>query len=67
MKLYFENKYGNRRVIAESQTEEEAMKEVYKFCEDRKFHIYYVRTWTDNDGFKVYDVGSHVEFFYLEV
>jgi hypothetical protein len=66
MKLYFENKYGKRRVIAEPQSEEEAMKEVYKFCEDRNFKIYYVRTWKDNDGFKVYDVGSHVEFFFLE-
>ena len=65
MKLYFENSYGKRRIIAEPQTEEEAMREVYKFCEDRNFKIYYVRTWTDNDGFKVYDVGSHVEFFFL--
>ena len=66
MKLYFENSIGERRVIAEPQTEKEADKEVHKFCKDRNFKIYYVRTWRDDNGFKVYDVGSWSEFFYLE-
>ena len=65
MKLYFENSYGERRVIAELETEEEAMKEIYKFCEDRNFKIYYARGWLTSDGAKAYDVGSHTEFFYL--
>lgn len=65
MKLYFENSRGIRRVIAEPQTKEEAMKEVYKFCEDRNFYIYYVRSWKTKDGAEAYDVGSHTEFFYL--
>ena len=66
MKLYFENSYGDRRVIAEPQTEDEAYKEIYKFCGDRNFEIYYVRTWRTADGLKEYDVGSHTEFFYLD-
>jgi hypothetical protein len=66
MKLYFENSYGKRRIIAEPHTEEEAMKEIYKFCEDRNFKIYYVRTWTEPDGLKAYDCGSWSEFFYLD-
>lgn len=66
MKLYFENSYGQRRVVAEPQTEEEAMKEIYKFCEDRNFKIYYVRTWIEPDGLKGYDCGSWSEFFYLD-
>ena len=66
MKLYFENSHGQRRVIAEPQTEEEAVKEIYKFCEDRNFNIYYVRTWIEPTGLKAYDVGSWSEFFYLE-
>lgn len=65
MKLYFENSYGERRIIAEPKTEEEANKEIHRFCEDRNFKIYYVRTWRIPDGAKVYDVGSHTEFFYL--
>lgn len=66
MKLYFENSYGQRRIIAEPHTQEEAMKEIYKFCEDRNFKIYYVRTWTEPDGLKAYDCGSWSEFFYLD-
>lgn len=64
MKLYFENSQGVERVIAEVANEEEAYKEINKFCEERNFEIYYVRTWMSN-GRKVYDVGSHTEFFYL--
>ena len=65
MKLYFENSQGVERVIAEVANEEEAYKEINKFCEERNFKIYYIRTWMSN-GRKVYDVGSHTEFFYLD-
>lgn len=63
MKLYFENSRGERRIIAEPATEEEANKVIHKFCEDRNFKIYYVRTWRDKNGLKWHDVGSHTEFF----
>lgn len=66
MKLYFENSRGQRRVIAEPKTENEAWKEIHNFCEERNFKIYYVREWKTEDGLKVYDVGSHSEFFYLD-
>lgn len=65
MKLYFENSYGERRIIAEPETEETAMEAIHAFCDERNFRIYYVRSWIDNEGFKVYDVGSHTEFFFL--
>lgn len=64
MKLYFENSYGEERVIAEVANEQEAFKEIHKFCEERNFKIYYTRSWMV-DGRKKYDVGSHTEFFYL--
>lgn len=66
MKLYFENSRGERRLIAKPKTEEDANKAINKFCEDRHFKIYYIRTWKDNEGLKVFDVGSHTEFFYLD-
>lgn len=66
MKLYFKNSYGKRRVIATPESRDEAWKEVHKFCADRNFKIYYVRTWRDTDGLEVYDVGSHTEFFLLD-
>lgn len=65
MKLIFQNSHGVERVIAHPNNEEEAMKEIYKFCGDRNFKIYYVRSLVENNR-KVYDVGSHTEFFYLE-
>lgn len=65
MKLYFENSRGERRVIAEPSTEKEAMKEMHKFCDDRNYKIYYTRSWQNDAGEKVYDVGSWTEFFYL--
>jgi hypothetical protein len=65
MKLIFQNSHGVERIIAFPKDEEEAMKEIYKFCEERNFKIYYVRTWMENNR-KKYDVGSHTEFFYLE-
>lgn len=66
MKLYFENSKGEKRIIAEPKTEEEAMKEINKFCEGRNFKIYYIRSWIDDDGLKKFDVGSWSESFLLE-
>ena len=66
MKLYFENSNGQRRIIAEPKTEEDAFEFIHAFCEERSFRIYYTRTWRDNDGLKVYDVGSWDEFFLLD-
>ena len=66
-KLYFKNSVGEKRVIAEVPNEAEAMEEIYSFCNDRNFEIYYVRSWETPDGFIKYDVGSWSEFFYLEI
>ena len=63
MKLYFRNSRGERRLIGEPQTREESSKIYHKFCSDRNFKIYYVRSWTDDNGERWYDVGSHTEFF----
>lgn len=64
MKLYFENSWGERRLIGEPETRLGANKMVSDFCKARDFEIYYVRNWVQN-GELVYDVGSHSEFFYL--
>lgn len=65
MKLYFKDAYGNKRVIAEPKTEEDALDVIQKFCDERNFKIYYMRWW-DKDGVRTYDVGSHSEFFLLD-
>ena len=65
MKLIFNDSYGNNRVIATPENEEEAVKEIYKFCAERNFKIYYHRTWMKENQ-KWFDVGSWSEFFYIE-
>ena len=65
MKLYFENSRGNKRLIAEPETRDDAWKEIHKFCEDRNFKIHYVRTWKTPDGAEEFDVGSWSESFIL--
>ena len=63
MKLYFENSYGERRLIGEPKTAEESSILYHAFCDERNFRIYYVRSWITPKGEKYYDVGSHTEFF----
>jgi hypothetical protein len=65
MKLYFENSQGKERLIAEVKDENEAFKEINKFCEERNFKIYYVRSWMRNN-IKYFDVGSWSEKFLLK-
>ena len=65
MKLYFKNSYGEKRVIAEVQNEQEAMKEIKKFLDDHNYKSYYTRTWEHN-GVKYFDVGSWSERFILK-
>lgn len=63
MYLYFENSYGQRRLIGEPKTSEESFKIISDFCKERNFEIPYVRTWINTSGEKYYDVSSHTEFF----
>ena len=65
MKLYFENARGEQRLIATVANKKEAMEEMNKFCNERKFKIHYVRAWKKKNGDTIYDVGSHTEQFIL--
>lgn len=62
-KLYFEDRYERRRLIGEPNNDAESWQIIKAFCEERNFHIPYVRTWTTENGEKWYDVSSHSEFF----
>lgn len=66
MKLYFENRFGEKRLLGKYKTEKGAIRRINRFCEEHNFKVCYMRV-TDNtdEGFKWYDVGSHSEFFYL--
>ena len=66
MKLYFKNSQGKKRCIANVKTEDRAIEFIRQFCEERKFKIYYIRTWVvDNE--KHFDVGSWSEHFVLKL
>lgn len=66
MKLIFRNEYrGTSQLLGEYNTHQECIREIYKFCEDKNFKIYYMRSWIEN-GVTWYDVGSHAEFFLIE-
>lgn len=66
MKLYFENSFGEKRLIASPKTEDEAMKEIKDFCIKRNFKIHYYRINKFPHCYQ-YDVGSYSEFFWLEL
>lgn len=63
--LYFKNSQGKRRKIGKPKTEKEAFKIIHQFLDDHNYKSYYTRTWLnpDNELEKIYDVGSHSEFF----
>ena len=65
MKVYFENTYGDWRLIGECKEEKEVMTIIKKFLQNHHFKSHYTRYW-DSDGWRHYDVGSHTEFFHWQ-
>lgn len=63
--VFFKNSRGERREIGKASSEKEAFKVIHQFLNDHKFKSYYTRSWisASNKLEKVYDVGSHTEFF----
>lgn len=64
MKLFFEDRFGREREIAEVANIEEAFVEIKVFLDKYNYKSYYTRHWTEN-GVTTFDVGSHSEFFRL--
>jgi len=53
----------------DSEKKADALSEIRKFCEERDYAIYYIRSWNtvqDEKPMTVFDAGSHTEFFYAE-
>jgi len=74
MKLWFENRYGDRRVIADCANLDETYRAIDKFINDanskkpsgsKPFKSFYIRRW-EEEGYTKFDVGSHSEFFLWE-
>mgnify|MGYP003611566673 CR=1 FL=1 len=64
MILKFQNSHGIEREIGRPNNEDEVMKIIKKFLDDRKFKSYYTVVTKEDDKI-TYDVGSHTEFFVL--
>lgn len=60
--LYFLASNGEKRLLAENVTGSEAHRLMNTFMTERNFKCYYIRTWDGANG-KMFDVGSHTEFF----
>ena len=81
MNLYFQNSQGKLRLIAEPTSDKEVHVAIKQFLDKHNFKSYYTRIWFESKGTKtslqplyvrennafVYDVGSHTEFFELEI
>lgn len=65
MKLYFENSWGERRLIGEPETIIEGQAIIRQFCAERNYEIPYFRWWVEGNEVCV-DTGSHSEFFYYQ-
>jgi hypothetical protein len=66
MKVYFENRFGMLREIADVNSKADADEAVADFLKMYDFKSYYTRHWiqeTENYFDVMYDVGSHSEFF----
>ena len=64
--VYFENRFEERFFIGEAKDE----KEIYELIKSDisvraqpSFEWYYTRTWTRDNGERIYDVSSHSEFY----
>ena len=65
-KVYFENRFEERIFLAEVENEEMIYQTIKQDISTRaqpSFEWYYTRTWTRDNGEKVYDVSSHSEFY----
>ena len=60
--LYFIDSRGRYRLLHENVKEKEVHILIQLFLDEHNFKSYYTRTW-DTDKGKMYDVGSHTEFF----
>lgn len=63
MTLYFQNMYGERRVIGYPENRAEAYRIIREFLDNHHYKSYYTREWADKNGETWVDVGSHTEFF----
>lgn len=63
MKIYYFNTSGYSEFLKEIDDEDKDIEVIVDFCKEHNYHIPYIRTYYDNNGDMIYDVGSWTEFF----
>ena len=58
------NSKGHAKVISNSITKKEAIKDILSFCKKNHYDVPYIRI-NDYPDYWEFDVGSHTEFFKL--
>ncbi len=65
IKLYFKDKQGEERFIAECATVQDCHKQISEFMDKHSYKNYYFRSFGHNDDITI-DVGSYSEFFKIK-
>lgn len=62
--IYFDDGYGEPYKVAFARTEDEIVPAITKWVHEvnPRYKIYYVRSHTDEEGVRHYDIGSHTQF-----
>ena len=66
--IYFDDGYGEPYKVSIARAEDEIVPAIIKWVQEvnPRYKIYYVRFYTDEEGVKHYDVGSHSQFFFAK-
>ena len=68
MRVLFENSCGQIRELGVTNSGKMANEIIYDFLQQHNYRPFYWRTWVDETNRKkTVDVGSHTEFFYIEL
>lgn len=66
MEVYFIRANGQHVFLGDAATQEEAFAAMHRVMDAAKYEPPYWRSWIEEDGRTMYDVGSHTEFFYTK-
>lgn len=64
--IYFDDGHGEPYKVSLARAEDEIVPAIIKWVQEvnPRYKIYYVRFYTDEEGVRHYDVGSHSQFFF---
>jgi hypothetical protein len=65
--VWFQDSKEKEKIIGQAKDKNDIFNVINKFLNEHNFRSYYIRTWYDPETKRTwYDVGSHVEFFFVK-